>query len=67
MRAISGAKARRLVMVAATMGLAVLFWRRRTTRRRGEGGGGGDLAGDREPRNPVPPTLVDAGVAVPGV
>jgi len=31
--------------------------------RRGDGGGG--LAGDREPRNPLPTTLSDAGVGHP--
>jgi len=57
----------RSVALIVAVGGSLLFWRSRRSagaagRRRGDGGG---LAGVREPRRPVPPTLVDAGAAVP--
>jgi hypothetical protein len=58
----------RLVAAAAAVGGLLLFWRSRRRRASTGGRGRGDdggLAGVREPRRPVPPTLVDAGAAVP--
>lgn len=57
----------RSVALVAVIGGSLLFWRSR--RPAGSGGrpgdDGGGLAGVREPRRPVPPTLVDAAAAVP--
>jgi hypothetical protein len=53
--------------VLAALGGLLLF--NRSRRSAGSGGRGpdhgGGLAGVREPRRPVPPTLVDAAAAVP--
>jgi len=53
----------RVGAAAAAVGAVLAFWRKR--RSAGAGGRGrrddGGLAGDREPRNPIPPTLVDSG------
>jgi hypothetical protein len=57
----------KVVAVVAAMGGLLLFFR---SRRKPAGGGGrgrdddGGLAGVREPRRPLPPTLVDTGAAV---
>jgi hypothetical protein len=57
----------RVGAAVAAVGAFLAFWRKR--RSAGPGGrgwrDGGGLAGDREPRNPVPPTLVDAGAGTP--
>ena len=53
-----------LVAVVAAAGLVLvgLRWRKSALGRRGPDDDGG-LAGVREPRRPLPPTLVDAGAA----
>jgi len=57
----------RMLAAAAALGGLLLFWRKRR-KPAGAGGRGrdddGGLAGVREPRRPLPPTLVDAGAAV---
>ena len=62
-----GAVAKLVAAAAAVGGLLLFFMYHRKPagsggRGRDEGGG---LAGVREPRRPLPPTLVDAGVATP--
>jgi hypothetical protein len=57
----------RIVVVPLALLGALLTIRRRRLRaggpRRGDDSGG--TAGDREPRNPLPSTLVDAGAGIP--
>ena len=57
----------KVAVAAGALGGLVLFWRRRRPAGSGSGrrDGGGGLAGVREPRRPVPPTLVDAVAAHP--
>jgi len=54
-----------LLPVVLVGAIVTLGRRRRTTARPRRGDEGGGTAGDREPRNPLPTTLVDAGAGIP--
>ena len=65
-RSRSGRVVRIVVLPVVLLGAIVTLGRRRRAaaapRRDDEGGG---TAGDREPRNPLPTTLVDVGAGIP--
>jgi len=55
-----------LLPIVVIGAIVTLGRRRRTGPGRGRGDTGGGTVGDREPRNPLPTTLVDSGAGIPG-